>query len=117
MKKAQLALTALMIGTLTVTGASFAEAEVKLEDVKIGVHFKDDHKPPVSDGHGASRPPEAHRPDEHGKPHDAPPRPTPAKAHRAHSDPHPGGPHGPEHHQPGHPIPPPPPGLRHGGRR
>ena len=35
MRKTKLALTALMIGAMTVTGASFAEAGLKVDDVKI----------------------------------------------------------------------------------
>ncbi|MBO4920257.1 MAG: hypothetical protein J5365_08935, partial [Erysipelotrichaceae bacterium] len=35
MRKSKLALTALMIGTLPVTGATFAEAGLKVDDVKI----------------------------------------------------------------------------------
>ena len=93
MTKAKFALTALMIGTLTVTGASFAEAEVKLDDVKIGVHFKNDHRPPAPDSREA---PGSH----HGKP-------APRPVHRYHHVP-PHHPHGPGHH-----VPPPPPHRWH----
>jgi hypothetical protein len=65
MKKTRLALTALMIGTMTIAGASFAEAKTKVDDVKIIVNARDEHKP--------SKPSEHQRPDlkpeEHHEPH------------------------------------------------
>ena len=101
MKKAKLALTALMIGTLTVTGASFAEAGVKLDDIQIGIRFKNEHQPPAPERREAPRPPEEYRHGHRGQ-HDVPPPPMPAH-HR---------PHGSGHH-----VPPPPHAPHHGGHR
>ena len=128
MRKTKLALTALMIGALTVTGASLAEAKLKVDDVKIIIGARDDQRlpggrgdtppaPDMRDGHRppAPRPPEAHRPDGHGGPgqdHRGPaPRPADERGPRF-DKPHGSKPHDP--HKPGHDVPPPPP---HGGHR
>ena len=112
MRKAKLALTALMIGTLTMTGTSFAEAGAKLDDIQIGVRFKNEHQPPAPERREAPRPPEAYRRDGHKGSHDAPPPPHPVKGH----DPH-HGTHGSRYHHQGHDVPPPPHGPHHGGYR
>ena len=123
MRKTKLALTALMIGTLTVTGASFAEAKLKVDDVRIIVGARDDQRPPAPDGREAPRPPEAYRPDDHGGPrgpeqgHRGPaPRPVDDRGPRF-DKPQGSNPHG--HRGPGHDVPPPPPpdGPQRGGHR
>ena len=123
MRKTKLALTALMIGTLTVTGASFAEAGLKVDDVKIVIGAKDDeHRPPAPpEKREAPRPPEAHRPDgrdghrelkpePHGG-HDRP-APKPSDSHKPRFEDH----HKPDRHERqehGHDAPPPPPSPKH----
>ncbi len=117
MRKTKLALTALMIGALTVTGASFAEAKLKVDDVKIIVGARDDQRPPAPNGNEAPRPPEAHQPDDHGGPR------GPEQGHREPA-PRPVDDRGPRfdkpqgNHKPGHDVPPPPPdGPQRGGHR
>lgn len=119
MRKTKLALTALMIGTLTVTGASFAEAGLKVDDVKIVIGARDEHRPPAPEKREAPRPPEAHRPDGHDghrelRPepphgHDRP-APRPSDSHKPRFEGH----HKPDPHKPhGHDAPPPPHHPRH----
>ena len=111
MRKTKLALTALMIGTLTVTGASFAEAKLKVDDVKIIVGARDNQRPPAPNDREAPRPPEAHRSDKPERDSDRPYR-KPADDRDPKFNPHHEGPHGPGHHKPGHDAPPPPPHHR-----
>ena len=119
MKKTRLVLTALMIVTMTVTGASFAEAGLKVDDVKIVVEAKDHHRPPAPERRDAPEQPEAHRPDGHGGPKDdyVRPNPKPTDERKPDFGPHHEAPHGPGHHKPGHNAPPKHHKPHHGGRR
>ena len=114
MKKSKLALTALMIGITTVSGVSFAEAKLKVDDVKIIVDAKGEHKPPRPDTREAPKPPEAHRRDERRWPHDDSERPYHKQAddREPNFGPHHDGLHGPGHNKPGHDAPPPSPPHR-----
>ena len=117
MRKAKLALTALIIGTMTVTGASFAEAKLKVDDVKIIIGARDDQRPPAQDGRETPRSPEAHRPDGHDRPRDGhrPPAPKPVDD-RGHRFDNPRGPKSQGNHEPGRDVPPPD-GPQRGGHR
>ncbi|MCR4817793.1 MAG: hypothetical protein K5841_02415 [Fretibacterium sp.] len=122
MKKTHLALTALMIGIMTVTGTSFAEAGLRVGDVKIVIETSDKHKTPGQDTHQPPEPPAKPRPDRHAghgelKPdpqhgHDKP-APKPSDSHGPSSDGH----HKPAPHEKqehGHDKPAPDPSDSHG---
>ncbi len=70
MRKVKLALTALMIGTLTVTGASFAEANV-LDSVNLILNIGTEKKTP----------PHAERPEQPPRQQERKPAPKPVMTH------------------------------------
>ena len=109
-------LTALLVGVVILSGVSFAEAGVKLDDIQIFVRMKDEKQPSK-----LSNPPHHWRP-EVREPHwNKPHRPGPHGGHALKPLHGPGAPHGPKHgfhggpnrlRKPGRDVPPPSPRRR-----